>query len=266
MSKIQQAQVGVMGQLATKNIIDDLGFAIENDFDWFEIALDWPQNFNLPNDKIKEIRQKASDNNIKLIVHTAFYLPTSTLLPEIKKGLFKNVSKAIDLANKVGSDRLTIHPGWREMPSVAEEKSYDSLIENLKQIVKFGKEKNVAICLENLDAWGRNLCSSYDDFLKVLTAVPEIKVTLDIGHTNTADKTPVEFFRAVSDRVLDIHIHDNDGSKDQHKCIGEGNIDYQKVFKTCKDAGYYGPFILELFPYENLKKGQKEFVKIWDKV
>ncbi len=262
---MKKPQIGVMGQLTTEDIIDDLDFAIENDFDWFEIALDWPQNFNLSKDKIVEIKQKAKDNNIKLIIHTAFYLPTSTLLPEIREGLYKNVAKAIDLAQKVGSDRLTIHPGWRELPSRAIDKVYDSLIDNLQKIAKMGKEKNVSICLENLDAWGRNLCSSYEDFLKVLNAVPGLKVTLDVGHTNTSNKSPLEFFKSINDRVLDIHIHDNDGTKDQHKSIGEGNIDYKKFIKNCKDAGYYGPFILELFPYKNLRKGQEKLLDIWNK-
>ncbi|MEM5836578.1 MAG: hypothetical protein QW451_03095 [Candidatus Aenigmatarchaeota archaeon] len=40
-------KIGFMGQLTTQNILDDLNFAVENGFDYFEIALDWEQNFNL---------------------------------------------------------------------------------------------------------------------------------------------------------------------------------------------------------------------------
>ncbi len=258
-------QIGLMGQLTTKDLLDDLDFAIKNDFNWFELALDWPQNFNLSNKTVLKIKKRSKKNNIKLIVHTPFYLPTSTLLPEIREGLFKNVKKAIELATKLDSDRITIHPGYREMPSVVIEKTYSSLVSNLKKIVKMGSKNNVYICLENLDVWGNNLCSSYSDYTKVLESVPNIKATLDIGHTNTGDKNPVDFFKSVEDKLMDMHIHDNDGSKDQHNLMGEGNIDFIKLFKACKKANYKGPFILELFPYENIKKGKKRLKKAWHK-
>ena len=47
---------------------------------------------------------------------------------------------AIVLADKVASDRLTIHPGYREMPDPALELTYSSLIDNLNKIVKNAKK------------------------------------------------------------------------------------------------------------------------------
>jgi len=85
-----KAEIGVMSQLTTKDCIDDLKFVIENGFKWFELGLDWEQNFNLSNEKLSKIKKMAKDNNIKLIVHSAWYLPTSSMLPEIKKGVITN--------------------------------------------------------------------------------------------------------------------------------------------------------------------------------
>ena len=61
-------EIGFMGQLSTEDILDDLRFAVKNNFDWFEIALDWKQNFDLSPNAIKEIRdilKEALENEEK---------------------------------------------------------------------------------------------------------------------------------------------------------------------------------------------------------
>ncbi len=260
-----KTEIGFMGQLTTKNILDDINFAVENNFDWFEIGLDWKQNYNLKPETIKKIKTISRRHNLKLIVHTAFYLPTSAMLPEIKEGLIKNVKKAVILAKKVGANRLTIHPGYREMPGPAIKLCYESLIENLKKIVEIGTKYDVNICLENFDKSIYLLCIELDEFLKVLNSVKGLKATLDIGHANTTDIKPPEYFRNVKNFVMDMHVHDNKGEFDGHRCLGEGNIDFKKLFSECKKAGYNGPFILELFPHENILKGKKILSDFWQK-
>jgi len=258
-------EIGFMGQLSTENILDDLDFAVKNDFNWFEIGLDWKQNYNLKPEVIEKIRDTSKNYGIRLIVHTAFYLPTSTMLPEIKKGVIENVKNGIILANKIGSDRLTIHPGYREMPEPAIKLCYESLVENLKSIVEIGKRYDVNICLENFDKSAYVLCAELKDFLNVLNSVEGLKATLDIGHANTTDIKPAEYFNGVKNFVMDMHVHDNNGELDEHKCLREGNINYQKLFFECKKAKYTGPFILELFPYENILKGKKILSDFWEK-
>jgi sugar phosphate isomerase/epimerase len=240
-------EIGFLGLLSTEDILEDLYFAIKNEFDYFEIALDWKQNYNLNSKVIERIRDISINQGINLIVHTPYYLPTSTLLPEIKNGVLENVRKAITLAEDVKSDRLTIHPGFQEMPGPAIKYCYNSLIETLQEIVEIGKKHNVNICLENFVK--PMLCSELKDYLYVLNSVKGLMATLDVGHANITNTKPSKFFKKTKNIVMDIHIHDNMGKRDEHKCLGEGTIDFQEFFSECKRAMYYGPFILELFLY-----------------
>ena len=259
-------KIGFMGQLTTQNVLDDLNFAVKNGFDWFEIGLDWKRNYNLKPEVIKKIKEISQENKIRLIVHTPFYLPTSTMLPEIKKGVIENAGKAIIFANKVGSDRLTIHSGYREMPRRANIRlCYDSLIENLREIVKIGKQYKINICLENSNKHTLLLCSERKDFLNVLNQVKGLKATLDVGHANTTNIKPAQYFNGVKNFIMDMHVHDNNGKSDEHKCLGGGNVDFQKLFFKCKKENYFGPFILEVFPYKNILKGKKILSDIWGK-
>jgi len=260
----RKPEIGVMGQLMTQNVLDDLDFVIKNKFQWFEIDLDWKQNFDLDEKIIKEIRNKAKKNNIKLIVHTPWYLPVSTILPDIKKGVIENIRKAIIFAKKVGADRMTIHPGYREMPGPAIKLCYESLIENLTKIVEIANKYKINVCFENFDKNAYILCSELEDYSRVLNSVKGLKTTLDVGHANTTSIKPSEYLESVKNTIMDMHVHDNNSEHDEHKCLGEGNIDFKKLFSTCKRIGYYGPFTLELFPYDNLLKGREILLKLWE--
>ena len=257
-------EIGFMGQLSTEDILEDLAFAVKNGFDCFEIALDWKQNYYLTPKVIKKIREISIKHGIKLIVHTPYYLPTSTMLPEIKKGVIENVRKAIILARGVKSDKLTIHPGFQEMPGPAIRYCYDSLIDNLHKIVEIGQEHNVNICFENFDK--PLLCSELKDYLYVLNSVNGLMATLDVGHVNTTNIKPTEYLKKTRKFIMDIHIHDNNGKRDEHKCLGEGTIDFKEFFSECKKTNYYGPFILELFPYENIIEGRRRFLDHWGSI
>ncbi len=259
---VMKPEIGFMGQLSTKDILDDLDFAIKNEFECFEIALDWKQNFNLNPKKIKKIRDISINNAISLIIHTPYYLPTSTMLPEIKKGVIENVKRAINLADNVESNKLTIHPGFQEMPSPAIKYCYDALIETLQEIVEVGKKYNVNICLENFDKPA--LCSELKDYLYVLNSVKGLMATLDVGHVNTTSTKLSVYFKETKHFIMNLHIHDNGGKRDEHKCLGEGTINFKEFFLECKKARYFGPFILEIFPYENILEGKKRFLDFWE--
>lgn len=252
-----------MGQLTTQNILDDIDFAINNGFTAFEIGLDWIQNFNLKDEIIKEICERTESADLFLITHTPWYLPTASVIPEIQDAVFKVISKSILLAEKVNSDRITIHPGYREMPKPAMDKCYEALINTLRKIVRFGKEHNVKVGLENLDKNGYLMCFEVRDLLRVINAVDDLHVVLDIGHTFTTNTSPVDYYKEVKNFVIDVHVHDNNGKVDEHKCIGEGKIDFKSLIQEFKLNKYNGPFIFELFPYENILKGKERFLKIW---
>jgi sugar phosphate isomerase/epimerase len=258
-------EIGFMNQMTTKNVLDDLNFAAKNRFDWFELDLGWPQNHHLDSKTISKIKKISKENNIRLIIHTPWFLPTSSLIPEVKKAVFENVEKAILLAKKVGADRLTIHPGYREMPGVGINLCYDSLIENLKKVIVFANKYKINICLENFDKSPYLLGYKLNDYLLVLKSVPGLKTTLDVGHANTTESGVINFLKTLDKNILDMHIHDNNGKTDEHKCPGEGNVDFKKLFEECKKVNYCGPFIMEIFPYQNILKGREVLLKFWGK-
>jgi sugar phosphate isomerase/epimerase len=256
-------RLGFMNLMTTKNILDDVEFAIKNNFNAFGIGLDWEQNWNLKPQTIKKIKELSESNNIQLDIHSAYFLATSAIHPDIRKTVIKVLKYSIIIANKVDSHSITVHPGYRE--SIDDKKNYDVLKETLKTVVKFGENYDVKVCLEN-HAIPISPCFYVDDLLKVLKSVEGLKATLDIGHTNLTNISVAEYYKKIKDFVINVHVHDNDGTSDQHRCIGEGNINFNSALKEFKKNKYDGPFILEIFTYEKLIKSKEIFLRIWNEV
>lgn len=62
-------------------------------------------------------------------------------------------------------------------------------------------------------------------------ASPDFGFCFDTGHFNLFTTVPLErWFERLGRHILEVHLHDNDGSADSHRAIGAGNIDFTKFF------------------------------------
>ena len=52
--------------------------------------------------------------------------------------------------------------------------------------------------------------------------------------------------RAFPDKIISTHVSDNDMILDHHQAVGEGKIDFKKVFKRLVEIGFKGTLNIEL--------------------
>jgi len=243
------------------NILKDLNFAADNGFEYYEVAS--RKIFNLKPEIIKKAKWISERYNISLNFHIPYFLEISSYIPGISEIVLKFAKKEIVLANKCGAKIITIHSGYKE--AVLDE-NFKVLIRNLREIIRLGRKHGVEIGLENSTFKGGGLCANPEEMLKAFNSLKDLKMVFDIGHANTTGLDVIKYFKKVKDHIINIHIHDNNGEEDQHLLIGEGNINFKKFLKECKKSNYYGPFILEVFPYENVLKSREIFLNIWNQI
>jgi sugar phosphate isomerase/epimerase len=66
-------------------------------------------------------------------------------------------------------------------------------------------------------------------------------------------------------RLIHIHIHDNHGELDEHLPLGSGIIDFKKVVKWLKDAGYNRTITFEVFTsYKDAVGSREYFRRLWE--
>ena len=126
--------------------------------------------------------------------------------------------QAIELAKRYGSTKVIIHGGynpWIYYPVWYVEQSILFWKEFLKE------DPSVEIVLENVletePQWLLDIVKGVDD--------PKLKLCLDIGHVNAYYKIPlVDWLESWAPYLSHFHIHNNDGSRDQHNALNDGNI------------------------------------------
>lgn len=75
----------------------------------------------------------------------------------------------------------------------------------------------------------------------------------DVGHHNVFGKSPHKvWFEALGEKIMELHLHDNDGTEDTHLAIGRGNVDFIGLFEMINENGFTPTITLEPHEEETL--------------
>ena len=76
---------------------------------------------------------------------------------------------------------------------------------------------------------------------------------LDVGHHNVFADEPLEkWIDAFGEKIMEVHLHDNDGKEDSHWAIGTGNVDFSGLFQRIRTKGLQPTITLEPHEEETL--------------
>lgn len=112
-------------------------------------------------------------------------------------------------------------------------------IERMKRLVERAEQKAVNIALENV---------RYPEYLAyVFSSVQsdKLKFCYDSGHENCFSKKG-DLIGKFADKLISLHLHDNDGTDDQHRIPGEGTVDWGNITSTLKQYDFKVPISLEV--------------------
>ncbi len=164
----------------------------------------------------------------------------------------KQVVEAIEIASELGMGSVTLHPGHLSPISFSEpEKVLDITKESVKEIdAKIG-ELGIKVGVENMPDMVVTICLKAEDLLHVIEGT-DIGICFDVGHANTTGE--MENFLQLTDKFINVHVHDNDGRSDYHLPLGEGTVDFKSVLREL--SGYSGNFVLEARTMDGVLKGK----------
>lgn len=67
---------------------------------------------------------------------------------------------------------------------------------------------------------------------------------LDVNHSNLREALPEAVF-ILKERLVSLHISDNDGKEEKHWLPGQGIIDFPAIFHALRKIGFEGMIVLE---------------------
>ena len=84
---------------------------------------------------------------------------------------------------------------------------------------------------------------------------PLLRHCFDVGHWNLFKKVGMEaWFEALGDRIAEVHIHDNRGTRDDHAPPGEGAIDFGLFFQLMERYAPGAAYTVEAHSREHLER------------
>ena len=133
----------------------------------------------------------------------------------------KNIIKDVKLAKKYGFTCVVVHARGDKYTEIGEQR--------IKKILKVCEKTNIPLAFENL-----NCHELFSTILQKFQS-PYVKVCYDSGHNNAYHKG-FDYFKHYGDKIITLHLHDNDGTEDYHTLNQFGNIDWQELAKKLKKS------------------------------
>jgi sugar phosphate isomerase/epimerase len=199
-------------QLAVCNIFKDTSrtrdFALTHDFEGIDWSFDLAGLPGTPLEESRWARDQARLAPLEVRYHCPFFqIDLGHDDPDQAKtadGIFRSI---IRMVSRAGGKFLSIHIGLGH--DSTEPLSWETTIANLRNLVRFGADHQVRICLENL-AWG---WTSKPNLFEKLIRLSGAGVTFDIGHARVCESVQSQQY-AVEDfvtphpnRVFNAHVY-----------------------------------------------------------
>lgn len=150
--------------------------------------------------------------------------------------------RAIDLAEFLGAEVVTIHPGRRTAKRPARDAERHKIHKYLVACLDRAEEAGIVLALENLEPAPWNICAEPEEMAQFLAELP-LGMTLDISHATPPLSRAMAFIDALNDRILNVHVSTTRKGI-RHLPPSDGSVDL--VLAALRDAGYGGPLTLEL--------------------
>lgn len=181
---------------------------------------------------VKDFASLLKQNNLKS--PSGHYMPEKFLF---ENGSVDEVKKLCDVGQIMGHQYIVI-------PWMAEERrktidQYKRLAERINKAGEICKTANLQLAYHNHDFEFFDIKGQkgYDILLKE-TDANLVKMEMDIYWVISAGYNPVDLFKANPGRFPMLHVKDMDRiNKKMNTEIGNGSIDFKKIFKVAKLAG-----------------------------
>ncbi len=145
-------------------------------------------------------------------------------------------------AAEIGATTVTVHPGMCSMAvKGTEEKAAERTKASLRTIDRYARDLGACVAVENMPQVPYFLGKTAGSLADLVDGT-DLSICFDIGHANTTGQID-EMIDLFGDRIRNIHIHDNDGSRDAHLTVGDGSIDFDRVLGRL--GAYRGNYIIE---------------------
>lgn len=222
--------------LLGNNVFSNVDQMIDAGADGIELMMDGPgwDRFDV---RMEEFARGLLSKKAAYSVHTPVW--DINLTSEnyfVRRAALTSLQYSIELSAKLRAEHVVVHPGFCMSSCFDRETAKERAREALWELLDFNKDYGMKLLIENVGDKNTSLFTQeeYAAFLDEFP--PEAGYLVDVGHACLNGWDIPALLSTVKDRLLAVHLHDNDGISDQHLPMHEGAIDWPPIFSILQSA------------------------------
>lgn len=203
---------------------------------------------NSTQEELDAIKKSLSDNNIKDIAwHGAcFSLCPSSMDDKIVEVTRLRLQQSLQLARQFEANTIVFHSGYNSHIKweFYKSKFVDKQVKFWQNFIKDNEVNDIIIALEN----------TYEEDPQILYDIYEgvgseyFKNCLDIGHICAySNYDVIKWVKCLDKHLWHFHIHNNNGSIDEHLSVLKGKVDFDEFFNELANINRPINYTLEIF-------------------
>ena len=182
----------------------------------------------LERDDIESLKKKL-DWNPSLTLHAPFMdLNPGAFDPMIRSVTDMRFRQLLNIASMLKPRAAVFHAGYDRWRYGGRKDGWlNNSIDSWHKVMDAASNVGMRVAVENVfdedpDALG---------MLIEKVGRKDFGFCFDTGHFNLFSKVPMEtWFETLGKNLVEVHLHDNDGTADSHWALGRGKIDFEKFF------------------------------------
>lgn len=193
------------------------------------------------------LNQLATIHNLDFVIHAPWAgVNVATPNSALRRAVLKRLEQSIIFAGQLDCKLWLFHPGSKTgVSQFYPGKDWQNNLNSVRKLLKVAKRECVNIALENTPEPFPSLMKSVEDFHRFYQDFgDDIGMVLDVAHANINNQIEA-FIKQFSEKIVHIHVSDNNGECDLHLGIGQGNINWKNFAKLVKQISYSNLIMIE---------------------
>jgi len=164
---------------------------------------------------------------------------------ELREWRIAYTKKALRLGHHLGAQNVSITSG-KALNGVPPEKAQKFLEDGLLRLLDEAARLQQRLSLEYEPALLIERTSELKALLGKLKS-PWLGANLDLGHVDVSGEDPCHAIRELKGHIFNLHLEDIRAHKHYHRVPGEGDLDFDAIFRQLDAIRYSGPLTWELY-------------------
>lgn len=204
----------------------------------------WCTDFQYSRSEIAQIKQWLKTYGLKLLdIHGSTGKEKWWCAAEEYRrqaGVELAVNRMVMFSELEGEGALMMHVPCAKIHTPAE---CDAMMRTFEDLLPHMQKYGCRVACENMNGYDED----YVMIDRLLAAFPEkwVGLTYDSGHGNFPVNM-IDYIDARKNRLMALHLNDNDGTQDQHQPAFYGTVDWNKIARIIQESPYTNPLSFEV--------------------